>query len=100
MVAGRRALRPRGVLASSLLIAQRHGLGGLPVHFVGKAATFNLLYAFPLLLLGDGDSTVAGIAAPIGWGFAWWGTALYWVAGILYALQLRHRLAARRAVAA
>ena len=27
---------------------------GLPVHFLGKAATFCLLYAFPLLLLGDG----------------------------------------------
>ncbi|MEO7070516.1 MAG: CDP-alcohol phosphatidyltransferase family protein [Nostocoides sp.] len=71
------------------LIARRHGLAALPVHFVGKAATFNLLYAFPFLLLGDGTSTLATIARPIGWGFAWWGTALYWVAGILYAAQLR-----------
>lgn len=71
------------------LIARRHGLTALPVHFIGKAATFNLLYAFPLLLLGDGDSTAAAIARPIGWGFAWWGTGLYWVAGILYAVQLR-----------
>ena len=31
------------------------GYSALPVHFLGKAATFNLLYAFPLLLLGDGD---------------------------------------------
>ena len=34
---------------------RRRGYSALPVHFLGKAATFNLLYAFPLLLLGDGD---------------------------------------------
>ena len=33
--------------------------------------------------------TLATIAQPVGWAFAWWGTALYWVAGILYAVQLR-----------
>lgn len=76
------------------LIARHHGLTALPVHFVGKAATFNLLYAFPLLLLGDGGSTVAAIARPVGWGFAWWGTGLYWVAGLVYAVQLRQWLAA------
>jgi cardiolipin synthase len=76
-----------------VLIAKRHGWNGLPVHFVGKAATFNLLYAFPLLLLADGDGTLARIAEPVGWGFAWWGIALYWVAGLLYAVQLRALLA-------
>lgn len=75
-----------------ILVGRRRGVGVLPVHFVGKAATFNLLYAFPLLLLGDGQSTAAAIARPIGWAFAWWGTALYWVAGILYAVQLARLL--------
>jgi cardiolipin synthase len=70
-----------------LLWLRRYGYAALPVHFVGKAATFNLLYAFPLLLLADGDSTLAHVARPIGWGFAWWGTVLYWVAGVLYAVQ-------------
>ena len=77
-----------------VLIAKRYGWLGLPVHFAGKAATFNLLYAFPLLLLGEGDSTLATIAEPVGWAFAWWGAALYWVAGILYAVQLRQLIAA------
>ena len=77
-----------------ILIAKRHGWLGLPVHFAGKAATFNLLYAFPLLLLGAGTSTLATIAEPVGWAFAWWGTALYWLAGILYAVQLRRLIAA------
>jgi cardiolipin synthase len=83
-----------------VLVAKRHGWVGLPVHFAGKAATFNLLYAFPLLLLADGESTVSRIAEPVGWAFAWWGTGLYWLAGILYAVQLRQLLSARRAVPA
>ena len=74
-------------IAALLPVLRRHGYGPLPVHFVGKAATFNLLYAFPLLLLGDGDGTLASVARPVGWGFVWWGTALYWVAGIMYAVQ-------------
>ena len=87
-------------MAVVVLIAKRHGWVGLPVHFAGKAATFNLLYAFPLLLLAEGDGVWARIAEPVGWGFVIWGTALYWVAGILYALQLRHLLAGRRVVPA
>lgn len=79
-----------------VLIAKRHGWVGLPVHFAGKAATFNLLYAFPFLLLADGDGTAARIAQPIGWGFAWWGIALYWLSGVIYAVQLRRLLAAER----
>jgi len=70
-----------------LLVLRPYGYRDLPVHFVGKAATFNLLYAFPLLLLGDGDGTLAAMARPVGWAFAWWGTVLYWVAGALYAWQ-------------
>lgn len=79
-----------------VIVAQRHGWTGLPVHFVGKAATFNLLYAFPLLLLADGTGTFAQVASPIGWAFAWWGTILYWVAGILYAVQLRSLISRQR----
>jgi cardiolipin synthase len=87
-------------MAVVVLIAKRHGWLGLPVHFAGKAATFNLLYAFPLLLLADGDGTAARIAEPIAWGFAWWGVALYWLSGVLYALQLRRLLARDRVVSA
>jgi cardiolipin synthase (CMP-forming) len=67
------------------------GYSALPVHFLGKAATFNLLYAFPLLLLGDGTSTLATLADVFGWAFAVWGIGLYWWAGVLYAWQV-HRL--------
>jgi len=64
------------------------GYSALPVHFLGKAATANLLYAFPLLLLGDGQGTLARLADVFGWAFAIWGTGLYWWAGFLYAYQV------------
>ncbi len=71
------------------------GYHALPVHFLGKAATANLLYAFPLLLLGDGDTALAMLANVFGWAFAIWGTGLYWWAGLLYAWQVRKLLADR-----
>jgi len=69
-------------------LLRTRGYSALPVHFLGKAATFNLLYAFPLLLLGDGTGTVATLAQVFGWAFAIWGTGLYWWAGFLYAYQV------------
>ena len=77
------------VMAVMLLYLRSKGQIGLPVHFVGKAATFNLLYAFPLLLLANRDDWVGDLARPIGWGFAWWGVSLYWLAAVLYAVQAR-----------
>ena len=73
-------------------LLRTRGYSALPVHFLGKAATFNLLYAFPLLLLGDGDGTPAMLAQVFGWAFAVWGIALYWWAGLLYAWQVRRLL--------
>jgi cardiolipin synthase len=74
-------------------LLRTRGYSALPVHFLGKAATFNLLYAFPLLLLGDGEGAVARLAEVFGWAFAFWGVGLYWWAGILYAWQVRKLLA-------
>lgn len=65
-----------------------HGYGPLPVHFLGKAATFALLYAFPLLLLADIWVTAEAIILPIAWGFAFWGIGLYWWAGFIYLFQV------------
>lgn len=79
-----------------LLVVKRYGYVGLPVHFVGKSATAALLYAFPLLLLGDHSGTYADVAKVIGWAFAIWGTALYWWAAILYVVQARQLILAIR----
>jgi cardiolipin synthase len=84
------ALPLRDLLLWGLVpILRTRGFSALPVHFLGKAATFNLLYAFPLLLLGEGDGIVANLARTFGWAFAWWGIGLYWWAGVLYAWQVR-----------
>ena len=89
----------RDVLISlTIPVLAEYGYGPLPVHFLGKAATFNLLYAFPLLLLGQMGGTLEAIALPVGWAFTWWGTALYWWAGWLYVKQARQVIGeARRA---
>jgi cardiolipin synthase len=84
------------LLAATLPVLRRHGYGPLPVHFLGKAATFNLLAGFPLLLLGEGDSVVSQVAHAFGWAFAIWGTALYWWAGVLYVVQVRRLVLADR----
>ena len=79
----------RDVLLWGLVpILRTRGYSALPVHFLGKAATFNLLYAFPLLLLGDGTGAAATLAKVFGWAFAGWGIGLYWWAGVLYAYQV------------
>jgi cardiolipin synthase len=65
----------------------KRGYRALPVHYLGKAATFSLLYAFPLLLIGTYHGTVADVARPIAWAFTIWGTALYLWAGGIYLLQ-------------
>jgi len=83
------AIPLRDVFLFSLLpFLRTRGYTALPVHFLGKAATANLLYAFPLLLIGDGSGDLARLAEVLGWALAIWGTALYWWAGLLYAYQV------------
>ena len=79
------------VLTAYLPVLRRHGYGPLPVHFLGKAATFNLLYAFPMLLaaLPTSDGLLATVFRPMGWAFAAWGSLLYLWAGVLYVSQVR-----------
>lgn len=75
-------------------LLDRHGWAPLEVSFLGKTATFCLMYAFPLLLLSDASGWISSLAAIFGWAFAGWGTALYWWAGMLYIVQARRLLGA------
>ena len=72
-------------LALVLAVVRSRGGRVFTVTFLGKAATFNLLYAFPLLLVssshGFGRATYI-----LGWSFAIWGVALYVITGIQYSL--------------
>jgi cardiolipin synthase len=58
------------------------------VHFLGKAGTFALLYAFPLLLMANIWEQADFVILPIAWAFAWWGIGLYWWAGFVYVKQV------------
>lgn len=87
------------VLAVIMAVLKRAGQTGLPVHVVGKAATLNLLYAFPLLLLGTFSGALGTTARVVGWAFSWWGVYLYWVAAGMYAVQAARVLRSRRASA-
>lgn len=97
----------RDVLLLGLVPSLRsRGLNVLPVHFLGKAATFNLLIAFPLLYFAHStghpvDASLqrshteiaSEVARALGWAFAGWGAGLYWWAGFLYLGQVRRLLA-------
>jgi cardiolipin synthase len=72
----------------SLPILASVGYRSLPVHYLGKASTFALLYSFPLLLMGKIFTGAAFIITPIAWAFALWGVALYWWSGFVYLWQL------------
>ncbi len=76
------------MLAVCLLVLRRYGYGPPPVHYLGKAATFILLFAFPMLLLAHAEPGAAGWAYPTGWALGWWGLVLYWVAGAIYVNQV------------
>lgn len=60
------------------------GYGPLPVHHLGKVATFCLFYALPILMIGQAFPALAWITVPFGWAFALWGAFLYWWAGLIY----------------
>jgi cardiolipin synthase len=86
-LAGLVILRDVLMLISLPLLASV-GYRSLPVHYLGKAGTFALLYSFPLLLMGKIFTQAAFIITPIAWAFALWGVTLYWWSGFVYLWQL------------
>ncbi|MEO9328844.1 CDP-alcohol phosphatidyltransferase family protein [Gordonia aurantiaca] len=82
------------LLFATAPLLKTRGVLALPVLYIGKAATFALMSAFPWLLAGQLDSIVGTIAYPIGWAFLLWGVGLYLWSFVLYwyqtVLVLRH----------
>jgi cardiolipin synthase len=72
------------ILALVTLVMKIRKIELLEVSFLGKAATFNLLYAFPLLLLATHQFLIGDIAFALGWSFATWGVVLYIYTGLTY----------------
>jgi cardiolipin synthase len=88
------------VLLLALPVLRHYGYGPLPVHYVGKAATLCLLYAFPVLLLAhDVHGGVGAVAQAFAVAFTGWGGSLYVWSGILYLLQVRLTVRAARVAA-
>jgi cardiolipin synthase len=89
------ALRELVVGGALAVLKRRVGFATLQVSLVGKAATLCLLYAFPLLFLGDHPGWGGTLARVLGWAFAIWGTVLYWWAAMLYLAQVRSLASSR-----
>jgi cardiolipin synthase len=75
-----------GVLAIVAALLAMRKRPPLTVTFLGKAATFNLLYAFPFLLLALNTTWIGTASFIFGWAFALWGVALYLATGVSYFL--------------
>ena len=83
------ALIARDVLLTLCLpVLRYHGFEPPDVHYLGKAATFCLMYAFPLLLLVQADFAYAAVIRPFAYAFTCWGGVLYVWAGLLYLWQV------------
>ena len=74
------------ILFLVIIYQKLKGIPFLAVTFLGKAATFNLLYAFPLLLLAE-VSAIGEAAYIAGWAFAIWGVTLYFYTGFQYLIK-------------
>jgi cardiolipin synthase len=77
------------ILAAMLPALRRRGMPALPATYIGKAATFCLLSAFPLILLGQFDAQWSRVVLAIGLGFLGWGLATYWWSLAQYIIQFR-----------
>ena len=75
------------VLALTLLIYRRRGLPPPDVMYLGKGATFLLMFALPMTLAAQGDWSIATVAQPLAAALLVWGTVLYVWTGLLYTLN-------------
>ncbi|MBM7504574.1 CDP-alcohol phosphatidyltransferase family protein [Agromyces aurantiacus] len=69
------------------VVLANHGYGPLPVHHLGKAATFALFTGLPVIMLGLAFPVMQPFSEPFGWAVTLWGAFLYWWAGIIYAIE-------------
>ena len=76
------------LLAAELPLLRTRGITALPVIYVGKAATFALMSAFPLILLGQFDALWSRVVLACGWAFLIWGLYMYLWSFVVYAVQV------------
>ncbi len=76
------------LLAAEMPLLRTRGITALPVIYVGKAATFALMSAFPLILLGQWNALWSHVVLACGWAFLIWGTYMYVWSFVVYAVQV------------
>lgn len=76
------------LLAATLPALRSRGLTALPVTYIGKAGTFALMSAFPLILLGQWDELWSRVVFSTGWAFLIWGLGMYLWAFVLYLIHV------------
>jgi len=91
------------VVAAITVTITAMGAKPVDVTWFGKAGTFLLMFAFPLLLAGSADLAIAPLLLAAGWGCGLPGIALSYYAAFRYVplwrVNLREGRAARRAAA-
>jgi CDP-diacylglycerol--glycerol-3-phosphate 3-phosphatidyltransferase len=76
------------LLAAELPLLRTRGITALPVIYVGKAATFALMSAFPMILGGQFDALWSRVVLACGWAFLIWGMYMYLWSFVVYAVQV------------
>lgn len=69
------------------VVLANYGFGPLPVHQLGKVATFALFLGMPLIMLGLAVPVLAPFSQPVAWAITLWGAFLYWWAGAIYLIE-------------
>ncbi len=88
----------REVLVSlTVVLLASLGAARIDVVWLGKAGTFGLMTAYPLLLMAHGPATWQHVLHDVAWPIGWIGLALAWSALFAYVRPARTALARGRA---
>jgi cardiolipin synthase len=68
----------------------------LDVRWIGKLATFALMWGIPLIAWGNFELFLDRVAEPLGWVVYWIGIVLYYAAAVIYAFDLVRGVRAAR----
>jgi cardiolipin synthase (CMP-forming) len=84
------------VVSLAVLALAAMGAARIDVVWVGKAGTFGLMTAYPLLLMAHGPQGWQSVLHDVAWPIGWIGLALAWYAAVAYVKPGRAALARGR----
>jgi cardiolipin synthase len=80
-------IRDAVVLVAGAVVLARYRVR-LDVRWIGKVATFDLMWGIPLIAWGNFELFLHGPAEIAGWVLYWIGIVLYYMAAVIYAFDL------------